>query len=441
MPPAAAQALPETASPGPAVAASATAPVDPHYRRDITALGDTHEIRARQAIWSKSRIKLVGKGVRVDSSLYDRLMQHKLQSAIEECLEIADAVSPRSLREEAVRLIESGTGYAQFQDNGARPGDLLAVIGRVPVDEPLAVRLTVMRERRPPMYVHAIGVALITAYLAQRSGFRGDRLTSVVAAGLYHDIGEMHIDPAVLTKKQSLDESDRRHVYAHPLTAFLVLQERPCCAGAPAEAVFEHHERLDGSGYPRGIRGDEISEGGRILALAELAATFFAQPADSNPLRRMPVVLKLNHRRFDHALTNHLVDFARQASPSGALASPPDVGVAVARIEAIQTVVRDWGVLFAGTSERGPAFDRIGERMAYLGRTLSEAGLDVTNTRELAAAVAEDAHASSELHDTSRELNWLLQEIVNGCYRETIAAPAPLLQWADQARQTLGAVS
>lgn len=416
------------------------APVDPHYLRDVTELGDTLEIRTRRAIWSKSRIKLVDKGVRVDSRLYERLMQYKLQPAIEECLEIPDAVCAAELRRETIRLFESGSGYSSLRELAANPRDILSAIEQVPMDDGLAFRMTVMRERRPAMYAHAVGVAALSACLARSAGIAGERLRRAAAAGVYHDIGEMHLDPQLLETRRPLEEGERRHIYTHPLTAYFVLQEHECCSGGIADAVLEHHERIDGSGYPRGIGGDELSEAGRIVALAELATAFFAQESASGALQRLRVVLRLNHRRFDAVLTDALVDLIRKTASGAAAIAPAEAAIVLSRVETIRKIVEDWRSLLAGGSERGSAFEWAAGRMVHLERALLEAGLGTMDGEDLAAVIEQDAGAAQELLTTARELGWLLQEIVNGLYRDPAVVPGQALaQWASRTRENLTA--
>ena len=362
---------------------SAAAGYDSHYLKDVTALGDSREVRTSQAIWSRSRIKLVEKGVRVDSRLHAQLMQHKLAPPIEECLAIADPVTARNLRKAAEELIGSQTGFQRLTEGARRPGDLLASLERVALDPPLAVRLTVMRERRPAMFSHAVGVALLAGYAGARAGFSAERLVRLAGAGLYHDLGELHIDPELLAAQRPLTESERRQFYTHPLTGYLILQGRPGCEGALADAVLAHHERLDGSGYPRGARGDELDEDSRILAIAEIASTFVTQPLEADALRRLPVVLKLNHRRFDRALSAHFI------------------------------------ALGAAPAESAPAPD--------------------ANGAALAAALADDPEARGELPAAARELGWLLEEVVHGVYRDAARPPSPeVAQWAEDTRRRLG---
>jgi HD-GYP domain-containing protein (c-di-GMP phosphodiesterase class II) len=404
---------------------------DEHYLRDVAALGDQRDLRTRDEVWSSTGIKLLAKDVKVDSRLLDRLMAHKLKPPIEQSLTVEQPVSSSQLRAEASTALGAANGHGLLSNAAARPTDLLEAIERAPIDESLALRLTVMRERRADMYAHAVGVALLAAAIARRAGMVGGELARIAGAGLYHDIGEMHIDPELLTTKRHLTDAERRHFYAHPLTAYLLLEQSAAGQGALAEAVLEHHERLDGSGYPRGLRGEEMSRGGRILALAELATGFFAKPVADGALRRLAVVLKLNHRRFDRELAGHVIWLSQQAGAAPEAATDESVQAALLRVDAIQDLFKDWHGIVEGGLELGPAAKWLAGQMSNLERTLAEAGLDILRGPEHAALLADDPEARAELPAAVRELSWLLGEIQRNLYQRADApTQGPVFEWS-----------
>ena len=75
--------------------------------------------------------------------------------------------------------------------------------------------------------------------------------------------------------------------------------------------ILEHHERHDGSGYPRGLKGDEISGAGRILLLAELVAALLEKNS-REPDKQRSVILRLNHSKFDQAMTTQILKLLEQ---------------------------------------------------------------------------------------------------------------------------------
>jgi len=86
-----------------------------------------------------------------------------------------------------------------------------------------------------------------------------------------HDIGKVAVPQRILTKPGALDEEEFDIVKRHPIVGYEILQKSSSKLLKKASIVaYEHHERWDGSGYPRGLKGKEIDISGRIVALADV---------------------------------------------------------------------------------------------------------------------------------------------------------------------------
>jgi ribonuclease P protein subunit RPR2 len=86
---------------------------------------------------------------------------------------------------------------------------------------------------------------------------------------LLHDIGKIGIPDALLLKPDRLSPGESRLMRTHPELGEQIVAEIPYLAGIAREVILSHHERWDGSGYPRGITGDEIPLAARIFAIAD----------------------------------------------------------------------------------------------------------------------------------------------------------------------------
>jgi putative nucleotidyltransferase with HDIG domain len=105
--------------------------------------------------------------------------------------------------------------------------------------------------------------------IARRLGLSEEELEGLRVAGLVHDIGKLAIPSELLSKPSKLTVTEYKLIQTHPEVAREIL--RPVGFPRPvAEIVFQHHERQDGSGYPLGVRGDEILLESRILAVADV---------------------------------------------------------------------------------------------------------------------------------------------------------------------------
>ena len=115
---------------------------------------------------------------------------------------------------------------------------------------------------------HSRGVAGLAAEAARGSGLPSRDVVAIRRAGAVHDLGRLGVSNAVWDKRGALTRSELERVRLHPYLSERMLAFSPALAPLGAIAV-QHHERLDGSGYPRGISGDAITPMGRILAAAD----------------------------------------------------------------------------------------------------------------------------------------------------------------------------
>jgi HD-GYP domain-containing protein (c-di-GMP phosphodiesterase class II)/DNA-binding CsgD family transcriptional regulator len=115
---------------------------------------------------------------------------------------------------------------------------------------------------------HSRGVAELAADAAQRLGCSPDEVTHVRRAALVHDLGRLGISNAVWDKPSRLTAAEEERVRLHPYLTQRMLAGSATLRGY-GETAQQHHERLDGSGYPHGRRGDGLTRPGRLLAAAD----------------------------------------------------------------------------------------------------------------------------------------------------------------------------
>ena len=115
---------------------------------------------------------------------------------------------------------------------------------------------------------HNLRVARLCVHIGRQLSMSASELRVLARAGLLHDIGKLGIPDAVLGKHSPLDDAEWDLVRTHPELGLTMLDH----AGHPSRevlAVLYHHERLDGSGYPYGLRGEAIPIEARIVAVAD----------------------------------------------------------------------------------------------------------------------------------------------------------------------------
>ena len=134
------------------------------------------------------------------------------------------------------------------------------------------------------IYHHSLHVAILAALLGRWLGWPREDRRELVAAGLFHDVGKLRIDAALLGKKGKLTEEEFATVRLHPAYGFEMMRQSAAeVHEGIKKGIMQHHERCDGSGYPEGLRRGEISPYGRLIAILDI---YDAMAADRVYARR-----------------------------------------------------------------------------------------------------------------------------------------------------------
>ncbi len=119
-------------------------------------------------------------------------------------------------------------------------------------------------------FTHSANVGFYATLLAASLGYSAVALADIATGGLLHDLGKLDIDDRILNKPGRLDEFERRIINTHPLIGFRRLTKVPSVTSVTLLMTYQHHERIDGRGYPVGIGGEEIDIVSRICSVADV---------------------------------------------------------------------------------------------------------------------------------------------------------------------------
>jgi hypothetical protein len=283
---------------------------------------------------------------------------------------------------------------------------------------------------------------VIGTYLARCDGMDAREQEWVSTAALFHDIGLLHIDPKLLAPSHLMSDAERGHLYAHPLTAYLLLCEFPEIPKKIADAVLEHHERMDGSGYPRGLRGEKISRYGQILAIAELAAKAFDSDHPKVPWKKMEVMFKLNSRQYGQKLIGHLNIF-REKDTADVPSSTEDPAHLVAQVKLIAKLFEDVNH-HSDPKCHDKIFDLASTRLAALKFELLDAGFDPHDPASLTQRFIDEPECISEYAPLLNEAIWQFKALVLEISRhwpegaeKTSPPEKPQHAWLNDLKQSL----
>lgn len=287
--------------------------VNPHALATILEASETRSIIASSDIFDMRGIKLWARDQPVSQDLQRKLMDRALSKPLETCLIAEDGVTPDTLKAALQRLLDTdGPLTPLLQPHAAV---LLRSVAAMRLHPVVQLLLTACESARQAAFAHAIEAMAVAGALVKGRGGDERLVTLAMTAGLVHDIGEMYIAPEYgeADAEQSLDVDSYRQLVVHPHVGQLLISQLTDYPKDIARAVAEHHEHLDGSGYPHRLQGDQVSTLGRLLAVTEAALSALRTPGAS--LHHASVALRVVPGEFDTHLAGPLAAAARSVSP------------------------------------------------------------------------------------------------------------------------------
>jgi putative nucleotidyltransferase with HDIG domain len=165
--------------------------------------------------------------------------------------------------------------------------------------------------KSPYTYNHSLGVANAAVAMARVMGLPRDRIVFLRHAALLHDLGKLGVSNSILEKPAKLDDTEWQTMKRHPRDTWKILRAIPGF-GEMSVVAGSHHEKLDGSGYFRGVGGDFLPIESRILAVADMFDALAAQRPYRDALPREQV-LEIIRRETPHKLDASCVDALEQS--------------------------------------------------------------------------------------------------------------------------------
>ncbi|MCE5287070.1 MAG: HD-GYP domain-containing protein [Pelosinus sp.] len=126
-----------------------------------------------------------------------------------------------------------------------------------------------MRTRSDYLFAHAVNVCVLSILTGLNMGYDEIRLRDLGIGALMHDIGKLQISSEICNKAENLTPKEETEFKRHPEIGFEILRKNQEFSILSAHCAFQHHEHYDGSGYPRGLRQEEIHQYAGIVAIAD----------------------------------------------------------------------------------------------------------------------------------------------------------------------------
>lgn len=207
-----------------------------------------------------------GLGLEAAKERANQEMTGIMQTFVETVLDMYDNLTSRSLeliREKNERLKTERALVASEMQKQAMDKLLHSM------KKTIEAMVSTVELRAPYTAGHQRRVAQLAEAIARELGLPEEETQGIYLAATIHDIGDIQIPAEILTRPGSLTNIEQEIVHLHPKAGYDILKEIDF-PWPIAEMVYQHHERLDGSGYPNGLKGDQILMGAKVIGVADV---------------------------------------------------------------------------------------------------------------------------------------------------------------------------
>lgn len=291
-----------------------TSQPDP-YASHLADVNDSREVIAIEDILTPRGQLLVRKHGRIDHACAQRLLEHRLQYPLEAQVKLKNAFDRSAWLDEYSAFLVGHGDIQTAQQQLQFGAEFQALIQNMRLPDIISQKMTVMKLRLPEQFQRALFSSWLAALMAREMGLDKDEIHAAFIAGLTHDIGFLHISPAVLNSQAEASVNDWREIQSHVVIGERVLRGHRELPASVPRAVLEHHERCDGTGYPAAKEESDLSVLGQIVAMADalqaLRMGSFAKTGRN--LRDALPFLRLNSNTHFYDTYRAVVDVLRKS--------------------------------------------------------------------------------------------------------------------------------
>ena len=179
---------------------------------------------------------------------------------------LSDSVRKRVA--EGIQFIYSGdTSSAVVDATDSITNELLAAIDS---NDAIAIDISALKTSDEYTFKHSVDVATIAMILAKQQGLSRKQIYEIGVSGLLHDVGKTKVPIEILNKPGRLDDEEFAIMKQHPVFSYRMVQNNPAFSNEVAYAVLQHHEKINGKGYPMGANEEKITNYAKILSVADI---------------------------------------------------------------------------------------------------------------------------------------------------------------------------
>ncbi len=246
------------------------------YVDHLAEVNKTNQVLTTEDICNDKGMIIVPKGTPITPDVAEKIARFKLLAPLENSVNLDKTITPKRLHHDITKI---NAAYQKLGASSIAPiNDKLKkqcmAYGNYPL---LSQKLTVMAERLPRVYKDSLLTSVLALQLADELNMDQESTTTVFLGAQMHDAGLLNISPELVHKTGRLTTDEWKTIQGHVAIGRYFLDLIPGLPKKAGRAVFEHHERIDGTGYPLGKTAEKICLESQVIAAADAANAIYHQ--------------------------------------------------------------------------------------------------------------------------------------------------------------------
>jgi hypothetical protein len=245
-----------------------------HYVNHLTEVSKSNKVILSEDVFNHRGMLVVRKGIEVDKIFAQKIAKHKLFKPLDTSISLTSTLNQRTSFEFFTRSLDDMQLSDIVRHNGMYNNALEAfhLLTRYPL---IIQKLTVLADRIPSVLGRSMLTSVIALGLCRELKLSKKTTEDVFLAGVISNVGLLHIDPLLVSKKGNYSQDEWKMMKGHVVIAKHFADMVPSLPKVVVKAVLEHHERADGFGYPFGKHASQLGIEGQVLAMVDKVSAIY----------------------------------------------------------------------------------------------------------------------------------------------------------------------
>ena len=297
------------------------------YAENLVNSQEKIKLIATEDIVSDNGVLLAKSGIELNKKTCENILRFKLLKPLEDSIAIENQLNAKSIYDKINQMVLINPNLIAMHKEINEKTSLQKCCLKLEKYPLIQQKLTVLCVELPHVFDQSILSAYL-AYLCARLEQKEQlQIEEYFLAGLVHDIGFLHINHKILKKKGELTPEEWRSIQSHPIIGYEILKAVHNFPQSVSRAVLEHHENLDGTGYPRKKTSNDLSELGQLISLLDNVIGIYNKKFkdQGRSLRCVIPVLQINMHSYLPAVASSIICMLKKAPVTPIQSIQPDV--------------------------------------------------------------------------------------------------------------------